>query len=255
MLLLIPIAFISGILTVFSPCVLPILPIILASGIDGNTKRIKGTIFGLVFSFTITSLLLATFVRVLGIPADTVRLFAIALLVVFGISLVFPSLWQTVQITIEKYWHFQPKKREDGFVGGFLTGVSLGIVWTPCIGPVLAAVATLAAVSSFSFSTVLIALAYAIGTSIPLYYIAKGGSNFSRKLDFVKKENHKIRQIFGLIVLASALFIWTGADRALQAWTLSNLPVSWVQLPATFEKQLNMDSQLQILQKKKWWRI
>lgn len=251
MLLLIPIAFISGILTVFSPCVLPILPIILASGIDGNTKRIKGTIFGLVFSFTITSLLLATIVRVLGIPADTVRLFAIALLVVFGISLVFPSLWQTVQITIEKYWHFQPKKREDGFVGGFLTGVSLGIVWTPCIGPVLAAVATLAAVSSFSFSTVLIALAYAIGTSIPLYYIAKGGSNFSRKLDFVKKENHKIRQIFGLIVLASALFIWTGADRALQAWTLSNLPVSWVQLPATFEKQLNMDSQLQILQKKK----
>jgi len=251
MLLLIPIAFISGILTVFSPCVLPILPIILASGIDGNSKRIKGTILGLVVSFTVASLLLATVVRVLGIPADTVRLFAVALLVVFGISLVFPSLWQTVQTSIEKYWHFQPKKREDGFIGGFLTGVSLGIVWTPCIGPVVAAVATLAAVSSFSFSAVLIALAYAIGTGIPLYYIAKGGSNVSRKLDFVKKENQKIRQIFGLIVLASALFIWTGADRALQAWTLSNLPESWTQLPTTFEKQLKVDSQLQTLQKRK----
>jgi len=65
MYLLIPIAFLSGILTVFSPCVLPILPIILSSGIDGDTNRIKGVIVGLVMSFTAASLLLATAVRFL----------------------------------------------------------------------------------------------------------------------------------------------------------------------------------------------
>jgi len=252
MFLLIPIAFISGILTVFSPCVLPILPIILASGIDGNTKRVNGTILGLIVSFTVASLLLATIVRVLGIPADSVRIAAVALLLLFGLSLTFPEIGNRIQAWIEKRWtHFASigatRGKHNGFGGGFIMGVSLGIVWTPCIGPVVAAVATLAAVSSFSFSAIAIALAYAIGAGIPLYYIAKGGSRISSKLSFIKKENQKIRQIFGIIVLASALFIWSGADRAFQAWTLANLPESWTQLPTTFEKRLNIDSQLQNL--------
>src|SRR3989338_1597451 len=250
MLFLLPIAFVSGILTVFSPCVLPILPIILASSIDGNTRRIKGMITGLVVSFTIASLLLATLVRVLGIPADTVRLFAVGLLVIFGLSMVFPKLWEKAQSWIERYWpHFVPQSgtsrgKHDGFLGGMLTGVSLGIVWPPCIVPVVAAVATLAAVSSFSLSAVFIALAYALGTGIPLYFIAKGGSQVSQKLSFVKKENQKIRQIFGLIILATALFIWSGADRVLQAWTLNNLPESWTQLATTFENKFNVSTEL-----------
>ncbi|MBI2430882.1 MAG: cytochrome c biogenesis protein CcdA, partial [Candidatus Levybacteria bacterium] len=177
MLLLIPIAFISGILTVFSPCVLPILPAVLASGIDGNTKRIKGVILGLIVSFTIASLLLATIVRVLGIPADTVRTLAVVLLIVFGLSLVFPVIWEKIQVFIERYWHFGfYQNQNSGFWGGFLTGASLGIIWTPCIGPVVAAMATLAAVSSFSFTMVAIVFAYALGTGVPLYFIARGGS-------------------------------------------------------------------------------
>jgi len=248
MLFLIPIAFISGVLTVFSPCVLPILPIILASGIDGNTRRIKGMIAGLVVSFTIASLLLATLVRVLGIPADTVRLFAVGLLVIFGLSMVFPTVWEKTQGWIERHWRFQPSQNKNsGFGDGFITGVSLGIVWTPCIGPVVAAVATLAAVSSFSLSAVFIALAYALGTGVPLYFVAKGGSQVSQKLSFVKSQNQKIRQIFGLIILATALFIWSGTDRALQSWTLNNLPESWTQITTTFENSVNVDSQLEKL--------
>jgi len=206
MLILIPIAFISGVLTVFSPCVLPILPIILASGIDGNVKRIQGMIAGLVVSFTIASLALASVVRVLGIPADTVRLFAVGLLVVFGISLIFPVIWEHVQTFIERYWKFQPKQnKNDGFFGGFITGVSLGVVWTPCIGPVVAAVATLAAVSSFSATAIFIALAYALGTGVPLYFIAKGGSAVSKKMNIVKTNNQKIRRVFGIVILATAI--------------------------------------------------
>lgn len=242
MLLLIPIAFISGALTVFSPCVLPILPVVLASGIDGNTKRIKGVIVGLVISFTIASLLLATLVRVLGIPADTVRALAVVLLIVFGLSLVFPIIWEKIQVFIERYWHFGAYQSKDsGFFGGFLTGASLGIIWTPCIGPVVAAMATLAAVSSFSLTMIVIVFAYALGTGIPLYFIAKGGSSASQRLTFFKTQNQKIRQVFGIIVLATALFIWTGADRILQAWTLANLPQSWTQLASTFEKKVNVN--------------
>lgn len=239
-MLLIPVAFISGILTVFSPCVFPILPIILASGIDGNTKRIKGVITGLIISFTIASLLLATIVRALGIPADTIRLLAVGLLVVLGLSLVFPTIWEKVQNLLEKHWHFQPSQNKNqGFGGGLITGLSLGIVWVPCIGPVLATVATLAAVGSLSLMSLLIAFAYALGTGLPLYFIAVSGSQFTNKLNFVKTQNQKIRQIFGLIILTTSLFIWTGADRAFQAWTLTNLPQSWTQLSVNFDNQIN----------------
>src|SRR3990167_9259199 len=123
MLLLLPIAFISGVLTVFSPCILPILPIVLTSGIDGNIKRIRGVITGLVVTFTVLTLILASIVRFLGIPVDTVRLFAVGLLVLFGLSLIFPKIWQKLQILIEKFWpNFAPigaSKDSSGFGGGF----------------------------------------------------------------------------------------------------------------------------------------
>ncbi|MBI4096705.1 MAG: DUF3179 domain-containing protein [Candidatus Levybacteria bacterium] len=250
MLLLIPVAFVSGILTVFSPCVLPVLPIVLASGIDGNTKRVKGVIAGLVLSFTIASLLLATLVRALGIPADAIRTLAVALLIVFGLSLIFPIIWKKIQVFIERYWHFGAyQSKGGGFWGGFLTGASLGIIWTPCIGPVVAAMATLAAVSSFSLIMVLVISAYALGVGIPLYFVAKGGAKASQKLAFFKTQNQKIRQVFGVIVLATALFIWTGADRVLQAWTLATLPASWTQIATTFESSVKVDTQLNQLKK------
>lgn len=252
MLLLIPIAFISGILTVFSPCVLPILPAVLASGIDGNTRRIKGVIAGLVVSFTIASLLLATIVRVFGIPADVIRNFAVILLIIFGLSMVFPVIWEKVQIFIERHWKIQPvQNTSNGFGGGFVTGISLGIVWTPCIGPIVAAVATLAAVNSLSLASAAIVFAYALGTGLPLYFIAKGGRSFTAKLGIFKENNQKIRQVFGVVILATALFIWTGADRVLQAWTLNNLPESWTQLATTFENRFNIDSSLKSLREEK----
>ena len=104
--------------------------------------------------------------------------------------------------------------------------------------------ATLAAVSSFSFTVVAVVFAYALGVGIPLYFIAKGGAKASQKLTFFKTENQKIRQVFGIIVLTTALFIWTGADKVLQAWTLANLPQSWTQLATKFESRFKVDSQL-----------
>lgn len=250
MFLLIPVAFISGILTVFSPCVLPILPIILTSGIDGKMGRIRGIIVGLIVSFTIASLLLATVVRAFGIPADTIRNFAVILLVIFGLSMVFPIIWERMQAVIEQHWKIAPvRNQSNGFGGGFITGVSLGIVWTPCIGPVLATVATLAAVNSFSLATVAIAFAYALGTGLPLYFIAKGGRTITAKLGIAKQNNPKIRRIFGIIILVTALFIWIGADRTLQVWTLSHLPESWTQLASTFEKKANVSKSLQEIKK------
>jgi len=252
MYLLIPIAFLSGILTVFSPCVLPILPIILSSGIDGDVDRIKGIIGGLVLSFTAATLLLATFVRFFGVPADTIRDGAVLFLILLGISMILPTLGDKVQTFIEHFWKVRPSyKKTSGFSGGLMTGVTLGIVWTPCIGPVLATVATLAAVNSFSSSTTIIAFAFALGTGIPLYYIAKGGRSITAKLNIFKQKNQQIRQLFGAIIIATALFIWAGGDRGLQAWTLSHLPESWTQVGSLFQNNKYVKKSLLEIQKTK----
>lgn len=242
MFVLLPIAFISGLLTVFSPCVLPILPIILTSGIDGKSKRIKGIIAGLVLSFTLASLLLVTLVQILGISADMIRDIAVLLLIIIGLNLVFPELWAKIQGIIERYWHMQPiQKVDDSFLDGLATGISLGIVWTPCVGPVLATVATLSATQTVTISTFLITLSYALGVSVPLYFIAKGGSSLSNKLGFVKKHNQNIRQLFGVVILLTTLAMATGLDRDLQAWTLNTLPQTWTQIGAWFESKLNVN--------------
>lgn len=252
MFFLIPIAFVSGALTVFSPCVLPILPIILTSGIDGKIWRMRGIIAGLIVSFTIASLLLATIVSVLGVPVDTIRTLAVTLLVLLGLSMVFPMMGGNIQVYIERYWQVRPAQhRDSGFGGGFLAGISLGMVWTPCSGPILATVATLAAVHSLSPQAVGIALAYALGTGTALYAIAIGGSAMTTKLGVVKRNSQTIRQVYGIVILLTALFIFSGFDRKLQAWTLDNLPTSWTQIATNVENQLHADTSLNRLKEQK----
>lgn len=252
MFLLIPIAFISGVLTVFSPCVLPILPIVLASGVDGRLMRIRGVIVGLVVSFTVITLSFSAIVRLLGIPADTIRWVAVFFLFVFGISLLFPVIWNTLQGAIERYWHISPIRTTNAsFWGGFVTGVSLGVVWSPCVGPIVASVATLAALDSFSLVSILLVFSYAVGTGVPLYFIAKGGARASLGLAVFKRKNQMVRRLFGLVLIGTAFFIWFGIDRALQAWTLSTLPSSWTQIATNFESTFNVTDRLKSLQKEK----
>lgn len=250
MFTLLPIAFISGVLTVFSPCVLPILPIILASGIAGEIQRVRGVITGLVLSFFVASLLLSVVVRIAHISADAIRFGAVILLIVLGITMAFPKLWAKIQFFIETHWKIHPvQKKGNGFIAGFITGVSLGIVWTPCVGPVIATVATLAAVNTFSFISVLIVFSYALGTGIPLYFIAKGGTSVTGRLTFFKKNNEQIRQAFGVIILLTAFGMYWGIDRRIQAWATKTLPSSWTQLGANFEESSNANSLLKNLKK------
>lgn len=243
MIVLLPIAFISGILTVLTPCVLPVLPVIFASGVEGKIWRIRGIIIGIILSFTIASLSLAAVVRFLGIPVDTIRTVAVIFLFVFGASLVFPAFWNKILSFIEKFWRVRPfnPQGKQGFGGGILTGASLGLVWTPCIGPIVASVATLATVNSFSGASALLVLTYSLGIGLALYIIAKGGKNVAERLSFFKENNRMINRVLGIVILLTAVFIATGADRALRTWTLSVLPKVWTQLPTNFENQFDVN--------------
>ena len=242
MFILLPIAFVSGILTILTPCVLPVLPVILASGVEGKIWRIRGIIAGIVISFTLAALTLSAIVRILGVPADTVRNIAVVFLLIFGLSLVFPVVWNKILGFVDRFWKFEPvKTKNEGFTGGILTGASLGLVWTPCIGPIVASVATLAAVDSFSGSSILLVSTYSLGIGLGLYLIAKAGTRVSEKFAFFKEKSQIVNRILGVVIIGTAIFIAVGADRGLRTWTLSVLPEAWTQLPTRFENIFNVN--------------
>lgn len=145
MLLLVVFSFLAGVVTVLSPCILPLLPIILASADLENKKKPLGVVIGFISSFTFFTLFLSTIVNLLGISASFLRLLSVVLLATFGLSLVIPQFQSKFEKLFSKFSSFTPNtSNKHGLSGGFLVGLSLGLLWTPCVGPILASVISLA---------------------------------------------------------------------------------------------------------------
>lgn len=224
MFILIFFAFLSGIVTILSPCILPILPIVL-SGSVGGKRRPLGVITGFILSFTIFTLLLSALVQLLGIPADALRYLAVALLVIFGLVMLIPKLRLLFEIFASKMVKQGNRKQTStGFTGGIIVGFSLGLVWTPCVGPIMASVISLAITSSIDGGAVLIIISYAIGTSIPMFAIMKGGRTLIKRFPTLTKNTSKIQQGFGVLMILVGLSIGFGVDRKFQSAILDIFP-------------------------------
>ena len=140
MALLIAVAFVAGVVTAISPCVLPVLPIVFAGGATGGRRRAYAIVAGLVASFTVFTLTATALLSALGLPDDLLRNIAIGLVFVVGLSL----LWPRLAHVVERPFQALGRRSPDGTGGGFVLGISLGLLFTPCAGPVIAAVAVLA---------------------------------------------------------------------------------------------------------------
>lgn len=207
---LIAFAFLAGIFTALSPCILPVLPAILASGVSEGRLRPLGTILGLICSFTIFTLSLTWLVQETGISPAILRYIAIALIFFFGLVMIFPKLsnW-FASITAPLAGYGQSIGKGTGFWGGFLFGIALGLVWTPCAGPILAAITTLVATHALNATAILMTLAYSIGAALPLFLFAYGSSKLIQKSRTLSRYTEVIRQFFGaLMILFSALLFF-----------------------------------------------
>src|SRR6266851_4955520 len=109
MILLLGFSFLAGIVTVLSPCILPILPIVLSGSVSGDKKRPYGIILGFILSFTFFTLFLATIVRLTGIPSNALRIIAGVILVLFGLSLFVPNFQTLMERLFSKLSVFGPK--------------------------------------------------------------------------------------------------------------------------------------------------
>src|SRR5213080_1739489 len=171
MILLLGIAFVAGVITALSPCVLPVLPVVLAGGATGSGRRPFAIIAGLVASFTTFTLAATALLDALGLPQDLLRNIAIALLFVLAATLLVPRLG----LVLERPFAFLSRRRGGDLGGGFLLGASLGLVFVPCAGPVLATITVLAAQRKIGFDAVVLTLFYAPGAGLVLLAIALGG--------------------------------------------------------------------------------
>ena len=151
MILLVLFAFIAGAGTALSPCVLPILPAILSAGVTGGRRRPLGIVTGLALSFTFATVALVYVIDALGLPDDLTRKIAIVVLAAFGISLLVPPVSDRIEAYIQRLVPAPSRPAREGFGGGLLLGGSLGFVYAPCAGPILAGVITVSASQTFTF--------------------------------------------------------------------------------------------------------
>jgi cytochrome c biogenesis protein CcdA/thiol-disulfide isomerase/thioredoxin len=216
MVVLLGIAFLAGVITAVSPCVLPVLPIVLAGGAGGGRRRPYAIVAGLVATFVVSILFASYVLRKLGLPQDLLRNVSIALLFAVAVTLVFPQVGQIVERALAPF----SRRRSKHIDSGFLLGCALGFAFVPCGGPILAYVSAQSASVNFGFRPVALAVTYALGTSIVLLAIAVGGQRVARPL---RARVMQLRTTLGLVVAAAALALVFHADTKLQTalpnWT------------------------------------
>jgi len=206
-LVLLGIGFVAGIVTALSPCVLPVLPIVLAGGATG--RRPLAIIAGIIVSFTVFTLFAAWLLDLIGLPDDFLRNLAIAVLLLVAVSL----LWPRVADLLARPLQALSRRRAGDLGGGFLLGVSLGLVFVPCAGPVLAAVTVVAAQREVGLDGVILTVSYALGAALPMLAIAFAGQRAAGRL---RAHASTVRRTAGALVLVAAVAIALGVDQDLQ---------------------------------------
>jgi cytochrome c biogenesis protein CcdA/thiol-disulfide isomerase/thioredoxin len=195
-LLLIALGLLAGVATALSPCVLPVLPVLLAGGASG--RRPLRIITGLVLSFSFFTLFATWLLDKLGLPQDLLRNLAIAFLFVMAAVLLLPPAALLLERALAGFSRLRPA--DAG--GGYLLGVTLGLVFVPCAGPFLGAITAAAANENFGTRTIAATLAYAVGAGVPMLAIAFGGREAAAR---IRARAVQVRTSSGVLVAAVAV--------------------------------------------------
>lgn len=222
-------AFIAGLVTILSPCVLPLLPVILAAATGAGRARPLGVTLGFAGSFTVATLALAALVAAFDIPPDANRLIAGWLLIALGLALALPLLGGAFEHAASRALGrlplgSAPVGPSTGFAGGLLTGSGLGLAWSPCVGPIMASVITLALNRQVGGEAVAVTLAFALGTALPMAAVMLGGRRLLTRFAPGHARIVWIRRGFGVLTATVGIAILTGLDRDAQVVLLNWFP-------------------------------
>lgn len=215
-------AVLGGLLTVLSPCVLPILPILVGRSLQSHFLGPVALVSGLISGFAVAGSLLGVTANWLTGLTNGIRTGALLLLLVLGLLAIFPSLSY-------RLFSFLPSPRREkaaqvGLAGEFWLGTQLGLLWTPCAGPVLASILVLAAVNHRVISAFGLLVAYGVGAGLPLLAIAYSSRTFSRRLLNLRPHSPLLQRMGGVMVVATAAAILLGWDVQIQLWLAPLFP-------------------------------
>ena len=233
MVLLMLFALVAGAGTALSPCVLPVLPAVLAVGATGGRRRPLGVVVGLAASFTFATVALVYVIDVLGLPDDLLRTLAIVTLGAFGLLLLFPAAAARLEAALSRVVPGPARTGGDGFGSGLVLGASLGLVYAPCAGPILAGVITVSAAQDFTAGKLAVALAYAVGSVAVLYLFMI----FGRRLaDRLCAHRGQIQMAMGAVMVAVAVAMAADLDIRFQNAIADDLPAILVNPTSEIEE-------------------
>lgn len=222
-------AFLAGILSILSPCVLPILPIVLAGAASSHRRGPLALTAGLCLSFVGIGLFLATAGHSIGLEADRLRYVAAALMMLVGIVLVVPRLQAQIAVAAGPIGNWADgslaTSRANGIAGQFWIGVLLGAVWSPCVGPTLGAASLLAAQGKDLTQVALTMLVFGVGAALPLLALGwLSRETMARWRGRLLAAGSGMKSALGLFLLVAGMFVITGADKALETFLVEVSP-------------------------------
>jgi cytochrome c biogenesis protein CcdA/thiol-disulfide isomerase/thioredoxin len=241
MVALMAFAFVAGAATALSPCVLPVLPVALSAGVTGGRRRPLGVVTGLALSFAFATVALVYVIDALGLPGDLLRNLAILILFGFGITLLLPPVSARLEAWLSRIAPAPKAGDGDGFGSGLLLGGSLGFVYAPCAGPILAGVITVSASQSFTAGRLAVALSYAAGSAVVLYFLLLGGRRLIARL---APQAGRLQMATGAVMVIVALLMAGDYDTRFQTAIASDLPAVLVNPTKDLEEDGDVRNEL-----------
>lgn len=232
-------AFLAGVLSTLSPCVLPLIPIIIGAATNQHRLGPLALAGGLTLSFAVIGTILAGLGASIGIAQDGFRLFAAILMGLIGVVLISTHLQERFAVAMSGISGagntLLSKVSIDGLFGQFLIGILLGLVWTPCVGPTLGAAITLASQGKDLEKIVFVMLVFGLGAGLPLALLGVLSRNVLMKAKGTLGHAGKFGKQFlgGFLILISGLVL-TGLDKPVEAFLLKHSPAWLTDLTTMF---------------------
>ncbi|PJC14996.1 MAG: cytochrome C biogenesis protein [Comamonadaceae bacterium CG_4_9_14_0_8_um_filter_57_21] len=228
-------SLLAGSLTTLSPCVFPLLPLVLGGALQGNRFAPLAMGVGMTGSFALMGMLLGAVGPALGLDGDTVRTAGAAMLIAFALVMLVPALgarFTQWMLPIASSANAASSKLDGGsLLGALMLGGVLGLVWSPCSGPLLGSALTLVASEGGMARGGLVLGIFGLGAAIPLVAVAYASRRgILRVRDWVLLRMERVRLGFALLLGGMGVAILTGGDKWLEARVLQWLPDAWVNL-------------------------
>lgn len=210
-------ALLAGVITIAAPCTLPMLPILLGASV-GQTSKARPVMIaaGFVLSFSLVALALSAITRLFDFDPNVLRSAAAILLAGFGLLMIWPAPFERMAGRLGGFSGISAA--DNSVLGGFVLGTTLGLVWTPCAGPVLGSILTVIATSKDTAWASALLVTYAIGAAIPMLAIAYGGQAVTTRVRSLARIAPRLQQGFGVVVIGFAALSWFQYDTLIVSW-------------------------------------